>query len=388
MKNKIISYYTLLLLFTLISCESTPKQGVAAEGKIESGLSITVEPFGTTFDGPANLYTLENRNGMMIKVTNYGGIITELHVPDKNGKLADITLGFDSLALYQEEHPYFGSLIGRYGNRIAKGKFSIDGEKYTIPTNNGPNTLHGGDMGFNRRLWKATTIETNDNVGIILTRRSTDMEEGYPGNLDVKVTYLLNNNNEWKIEYEATTDKKTPVNLTQHAYFNLNGAGDGDILSHELMIKASRYTPVDETLIPTGELATVEGTPFDFRSPTPIGARVNEENQQLEYGLGYDHNWVIDRTTDEMEVVASLYEPNSGRLMEIITIEPGLQFYCGNFLDGSNIGKKGKAYQYRTGLCLETQHFPDSPNQEVFPSTILEPGQVYKTKTIYRFSTK
>ena len=379
----------LYLAFT-ISCTTDNKSETTSMEKETLGLSISKESYGSSPEGEAFLYTLRNQNGMMMKVTNYGGIVTELHVPDKEGTLTDVTHGFDSIGDYQRPHPNFGALIGRYGNRIAKGRFSIDDQEYTLALNNGPNALHGGIDGFSRRLWKATTIEAENQVGLEFSRRSQDMEEGYPGNLDVTVRYLLNNNNEWIIEYEATTDKKTTVNLTQHAYFNLQGHNNGDILEHELMINADKITPVDETLIPTGELMDVEGTPFDFRKPTAVGARVNDStDQQIAFGNGYDHNYVLNRKTDgDLELAATLFDKKSGRFMEVLTTEPGVQFYCGNFLNGKNIGKGGVAYQQRSGLCLETQHFPDSPNQESFPSTILEPGEVYKTTTVYRFSTK
>jgi len=380
------SYISLCLLFLLVACQNGAAPSQEAENR--NGFSVEETAFGSTPEGPASLFTLQNKNGITLKVTNFGGILVALWAPDRNGKLADITLGFDSLSSYQAEHPYFGSLIGRYGNRIAKGKFSVNGKEYTLAINNEPNSLHGGKLGFNRRLWDTKILESETYVGLEMKRRSPDMEEGFPGNLDVTVRYLLNNQNEWIIEYEAQTDQETPINLTQHAYFNLNGAGSGSINGHELMIKASRYTPVDATLIPTGDLASVEGTPFDFRTPTLIGARIAREHQQLTYGMGYDHNWVLDRTGDGLELAASLYARESGRFIEVLTEEPGLQFYGGNFLDGTNIGKGGKAYQHRTGLCLETQHFPDSPNQTDFPSTMLKPGETYKTKTTYRFSTK
>ncbi len=384
-----LTYGACLFIFILFGCQSPGQEDNPQDKEVEdNGLSISKEEFGSTKEGTAYLYTLENKNGIMMKVTNYGGIVKELHLPDKEGNLVDVTLGFDSLATYQRDHPYFGSLIGRYGNRIAKGKFNIDGEEFSLATNNGANALHGGPEGFHRRLWNAEEISTDEHVGLELTRRSPDTEEGYPGNLDVTVRYLLNNDNEWSIEYQATTDKKTPVNLTQHIYFNLNGAGSGDILDHELMLQADAFTPVDETLIPTGELRPVENTPFDFRTPTKIGARIETDNQQLEYGSGYDHNWALDRQSEnELELAATLYEPQSGRFVEVLTTEPGVQFYCGNFLDGSLTGKDGKPYNFRTGLCLETQHFPDSPNKENFPSTILEPGDTYTSKTVYRFST-
>ncbi|MCB9314934.1 MAG: galactose mutarotase [Lewinellaceae bacterium] len=350
--------------------------------------NIQISEFGQTESGPAMLYTLKNKHGMEVAITNYGGTITRLLVPDKSGKLADIVLGFDKLVDYQNEHPYFGGIIGRYGNRIAKGKFSIDGQEFTLATNNGPNALHGGPMGFHKQLWSAAEITREGYTGLELHRISKDMEEGYPGNLDVTVRYLLNDNNELLIEYEATTDKATVVNLTNHSYFNLTGDYTQTILNHELLIAADRFNPVDSTLIPTGELQSVENSPFDFRNPTAIGARINAEDTQLQYGGGYDHNYVLNRTGQDLELAASVFEPRTGRFMEVLTTEPGIQFYSGNFLDGSNIGKGGVPYKYRTGFCLETQHFPDSPNQSGFPSTLLRPGETYNTSTVYRFSVK
>lgn len=350
--------------------------------------NIQISEFGQTESGPAMLYTLKNKQGMEVAITNYGGTITRLLVPDKSGKLADVVLGFDNLADYQNEHPYFGGIIGRYGNRIAKGKFSIEGQEYTLAINNAPNALHGGPRGFHKQLWAASEVAREGYAGIELRRLSKDMEEGFPGNLDVIVRYLLNDNNELLIEYEATTDKATVVNLTNHAYFNLTGDCTQPILDHELRIIADHFNPVDSTLIPTGALQPVENSPFDFRSPTTIGARINAEDTQLAFGGGYDHNFVLNREGSNLELAASVYEPASGRFMEVLTTEPGLQFYSGNFLDGSNIGKGGVPYKHRTGFCLETQHFPDSPNQPGFPTTVLQPGQVYKTSTVYRFSAK
>lgn len=349
---------------------------------------MEMKEYGQTVEGPAQLFTLKNSNGITVEITNYGGIITRLFVPGRNGTLDDVVLGFDSLAGYQGEHPYFGAIIGRYGNRIAKGKFSIDGKAYTLAINNDPNALHGGPTGFHKRLWKVSEIKGDGYVGLELSRVSKDMEEGYPGNLNVTVRYLLNNRNELLIEYEATTDQPTVVNLTNHSYFNLKGAGKGDILDHELMIAADKFTPVDKTLIPTGELRPVEGSPFDFRTPTAIGARVNADDEQIRFGGGYDHNFVLNRQGTGLHLAATVYEPSTGRFMEVLTEEPGIQFYCGNFLNGSNVGKGGVKYDYRTGFCLETQHFPDSPNRKDFPSTLLKPDEKYRTSTIYRFSVK
>lgn len=387
--TRLSSLFCLISLCFFAACESgSGTDNDQVDPSLKTGLNISEVNFGTTPDGPAKRYTFSNKNGMQVKLTNYGGIISSILAPDRDGQIADVALGYDSLASYLEGSPYFGATIGRYGNRIAKGNFKIDGVEYTIPVNNEPNTLHGGNRGFDKRLWEAEMIKTETQVGVELTRTSPDMEEGYPGNLQVTVRYLLNNANEISMEYLATTDKKTVVNLTNHCYFNLAGADSGTINNHQLQIKASNFTPVDETLIPTGEIRPVEGTPFDFRQATAIGARLDEENEQLKFGGGYDHNFVLDRTSEDLELVASVYESTSGRLMEVLTQEPGLQFYGGNFLDGSNIGKGGKPYEFRTGFCLETQHFPDAPNQADFASTILEPGQTYQTKSVYRFTTK
>lgn len=351
---------------------------------------ITQAPFGTTPDGQnATLYTLRNANGMEVRATDYGGIIVSLRVADREGQFEDVVLGYDSLASYIEETPYFGAIIGRYGNRIANGRFTLDGQTYTLATNNGPNHLHGGLKGFDKVLWNAEPFENETGVGLIFTRTSPDGEEGYPGTLQARVTYTLTDDNELVFEYEATTDQATPVNLTQHTYFNLAGDGAGDILDHVLTIYADAFTPVDSTLIPTGEIRPVEGTPFDFTEPTPIGARIEQDDEQIRFGLGYDHNFVLSRdgaAADSLVLAVHVYEPTSGRVMEVFTTEPGVQFYSGNFLDGSLTGKGGVVYEHRTGFCLETQHFPDSPNQPNFPSTILEPGERYHTRTVYAFS--
>ena len=350
--------------------------------------SITKEPFGTVDGKQVDLYTLTNANGVEAKITNYGAIIVSLKVPDRNGKMDDVTLGYSKLEEYIKDTPYFGAIVGRYGNRIAKGKFKLEGKEYTLATNNDQNHLHGGIKGFDKVVWDVQTVTRNDTVGLKLTYFSKDGEEGYPGNLTSTVTYYLTNNDEIDIEYEATTDKATPINLTHHSYFNLAGQGNGDILGHEIMINADSFTPVDSGLIPTGELRPVKGTPMDFITPTAIGARVNQDYRQLVYGKGYDHNWVLNGWDGTMKLAARVHEPTTGRIMEVLTTEPGIQFYCGNFLDGSNIGKGGKIYNHRNGFCLETQHFPDSPNQPDFPSTILHPGEKYSHKTIYRFYTK
>jgi aldose 1-epimerase len=346
---------------------------------------MTRQDFGKTPDGPASIYTLVNRAGTEARITNYGGVIVSLKTKDRAGKLADVTLGFDSIDGYLKENPYFGALIGRYGNRIGKAAFTLNGKKYTLARNNGENTLHGGNRGFDKRLWKAR--EAGENT-LELSYVSKDGEEGYPGTLSVTVRYTLTEANELKIEYSATTDKDTVVNLTNHTYFNLAGQGEGDILQHQMMLNADRFTPVDGGLIPTGELRKVDGTPFDFRKPTAIGARIGQADEQLKLGKGYDHNWVLNAAAQGLTKAAEVYEPKSGRVMEVFTKEPGVQFYTGNFLDGSLKGKAGKVYQFRYGFCLETQHFPDSPNQPKFPTTTLKPGQRYQTTTVYKFSVR
>lgn len=344
-------------------------------------MNITKELFGMSKDGQeVLLFTLSNRNHLSVKITNYGGIITSIMAPDRNGKLADVILGFDNLDAYLGEHPYFGALIGRYGNRIAKGRFSLNGKEYRLAVNDGENHLHGGLVGFDKVIWEATELTTDNEVGLRLTYLSKDGEEGYPGNLSVKVEYRLNDRNELAISYEATTDQPTVVNLTNHAYFNLAGEGSGDVLDHEVMINAQRYTAVSADLIPTGELKSVVGSALDFSSPQKIGARIGEVKG------GYDHNYVLDKTGKELSLAAKVLEPKSGRVLEVFTTEPGVQFYTGNFLDGTLIGKAGKPYGKQAGFCLETQHFPDSPNQPGFPSTRLNPGELYQQLTIYKFS--
>ncbi len=350
-------------------------------------MDITKKQFGTTPDGEAvDIYTLVNTNGCEVAITNYGGIVVSLTAPDKNGQMGDVVLGYNTLNEYVENSPFFGALIGRYGNRIAKGKFELKGQEYTFAINNGPNHLHGGPKGYDKVVWDAKEIKEADAVGLELTYLSKDGEEGYPGNLSVTVKYLWTNDNELKIEYSATTDKTTVVNLTNHSYFNL--ACKGDILSHELMIDADKFTPSDENQIPTGELSDVKGTPFDFTSPTKIGARINEDDEQLKYGFGYDHNFVLNDSDGSLRLIATVYEPTIGRLMEVLSTEPGVQFYSGNHLNETMISKDGSPYKTRYGFCLETQHYPDSPNHPEFPTTTLEPGQKYSTTTVYKFSTK
>lgn len=348
-------------------------------------LNITQEPFGETREGlPLSLYTLRNRNGMTVKITNYGGIITELHVPDKHGRLTDVTCGYARADSYFDDKTYFGSVIGRYGNRIASGRFQLDGETVQLDVNDGENHLHGGPRGFNKMAWHAVPVVSDLSIGLQLTCRSRDGDQGYPGNVDVTVNYELNDANELLVKYHAITDKATPINLTHHAYFNL--AGEGTILDHQLVINAERYTPIDSKGIPLGPLAGVAGTPFDFRTPHTIGERINDEDEQLDNGLGYDHNFVLSKPEPHaMSLACLLREPESGRVLEIHTQEPGLQFYSGNFLDGALVGK-GWQYTYRCGVCLEPQHFPDSPNQPDYPDTILRPGQVYETRSLYRFT--
>ena len=349
---------------------------------------VTRESFGKTSDGQnVDIYTLTNRRGAEVKITNYGGIITSLRVPDRNGKRDDVVLGFDNLDAYLKGHPYFGAIIGRYANRIAKGRFTLNGHEYSLAVNNGENHLHGGIKGFDKVVWTAKPLKVPNGAALRLTYLSKDGEEGYPGSLSVTVIYTLTNANELKIEYWATTDKDTVVNLTSHSYFNLAGQGNGDILNHQLLINARRFTPTDAGSIPTGELKSVKGTPFDFTSAFRIGDRINDADQQLKFGNGYDHNFVLNGRTGTLRQAAVAYEPASGRSMEVWTTEPGIQFYTANYLDGSFTGKGGKVYQQRYAFCLETQHFPDSPNQPSFPTTVLRKGQRYHTLTIHKFKT-
>ncbi len=379
----------IVIALGLVSCGG----GSGQSNKDKAKAGITKEAFGEFKGQPVELYTLTNNNGVVMKVATYGGTVTELHVPDRNGKSGDIVLGFDNLdgyisPEYEKSNPNFGAIIGRYGNRIAKGKFTLDGKEYVLATNNGENHLHGGNIGFNRVVWAAKPIETENGNALELTYTSKDMEEGYPGNLNVTVTYTLTDADELKIDYRATTDKATPCNLTNHSYFNLSAGKQPTIADHELMIVADRYTEVDAGLIPTGKLPDVAGTPMDFTSPHKIGERIDADFEQLKLGGGYDHNWVLRDGNGLLALAATVYEPESGRFMEVMTTEPGVQFYAGNFLDGTLVGKNNTRYVKRAGLCLETQHFPDSPNQPDFPTTILQPGQTYQTLTIYKFSTK
>ncbi len=350
--------------------------------------TITSAPFGQTRDGQAvTVYTLRNANGMEARIINYGGIVLSLRVPDKNGQLGDVVLGYDTLADYEKDSPYFGCLVGRYGNRIARGRFALNNQTYELAVNNGPNHLHGGKKGFDKVVWDVASAEVGRHgPQLELRYLSKDGEEGYPGNLQVTAVYTLTADNALQLEYMARTDRDTVVNLTQHSYFNL--AGQSDILGHIVYLNADRFTPVDSTLIPTGELRPVAGTPFDFRTPTAIGARVNADDEQIRFGGGYDHNWVINKPAGELGVAARVTEPTTGRVLEVLSTEPGLQFYCGNFLDGTLKGKGGWVYQHRNGFCMEPQHFPNSPNQPDFPSVVLKPDQTYRNTIIYKFSVQ
>lgn len=375
---------TILILALMVQVAmSTDDEQQAAEAMAPRG--VTRADYGKTRDGRAvEIYTLRNAAGVEMHVITFGGIITSLKVPDRSGQFGDVVLGFESLESYLKDPPYFGAIVGRYGNRIAKGQFTLNGATYKLAANNGPNHLHGGVNGFDKAVWNAVPGDSPEGLSITLTRTSPDGEEGYPGTLQASVRYTLTDKNQLVVDYRATTDKPTPINLTQHSYFNL-AADRTDILAHELTIHASRYTPVDDTLIPTGELAAVDGTPFDFRTATPIGARITADNVQLKNGHGYDHNWVLDRNGAGLQPAARVVEPNSGRTLDVATTEPGIQFYSGNFLDGTITGKGGRVYRHRSGLCLETQHYPDSPNHASFPSTILQPGQTYSSQTVFTF---
>ena len=370
-----------LLIFLPFANLAHGRSSKATHGAVEE------QPFGTTKEGKKiTLYTLTNSHHMEVRAMNYGAIIVSLRVPDRKGQVADIVLGHDTLEGYFDNSPHLGGLVGRYANRIANGSFTLDGVKYSLPKNNGPNTLHGGIKGFDQAVWQGTRLKGK--TGVAFSYLSPDGEEGFPGNLKVKVTYSLTEANELVIHYEATTDKPTVLNLSQHSYFNLAGEGTGDILNHEAMINADRFTPVDSTMIPTGELRPVKGTPLDFTTQTKVGARIDDNYEQLVLGKGYDHNFVINRKAAGLVFTARAYEPASGRVMEISTDQPGVQFYSGNFLDGTITGKQGHVYKQRYGLCFETQHFPDSPNHAEFPSTVLRPGQTFHSRTIWKFSAK
>jgi len=383
-----LTVFLIALCFSLISCgekttteEETNQMAENNEMKEEPKMEILRQAFGLLPDGQSvDLFVLTNSSGMRAQIMNYGATLVSLNVPDRNGNIADITLGCDSIEDYMAASPYFGATVGRYANRIAKGKFTLDGVDYTLATNNGENHLHGGVKGFDKVLWVSEPFKQDDQIGVKFVYFSKDGEEGYPGNLACTVTYRMTENNELHIVYEAETDKATPVNLTHHSYFNLAGQGEGDILSHELMLVADKYTPVDAGLIPTGEIRDVSGTPMDFTTPHAIGERIDQVEG------GYDHNFVLMSGGGTLAFAARVYEPSTGRVMEIHTTEPGIQFYSGNFLDGTITGKAGKVYNQHYGFCLEPQHFPDSPNQPNFPSTILQPGAKYLTRTIFKFS--
>jgi aldose 1-epimerase len=358
---------------------------VAQQNKSTSG--VQQERFGAREERPIILYTLKNSHGVEVRAMNYGGIIQSIRVPDRDGKFADVVLGHDTAEGYIPNPPYIGAVVGRYANRIANGTFTLDGKTYALPKNDGPNTLHGGTTRtFDKVMWESQPLK--DKNGVMFEYVSKDGEEGFPGNLKVRVTYVLTDSNELVIDYEATTDKATPINVSQHSYFNLKGEGNGDILDHEILINADRFTPVDKNLIPTGELQSVKGTPFDFTKSTRIGSRIEDNYEQLTLGHGYDHNFVLNRKGAGMTLAARVYEPTTGRVLEVSTTQPAVQFYTGNFLDGSVTGKSGHVYKRRNGLCLETQHYPDSPNHPDFPNTILKPGEKFHQTTAFKFSTK
>lgn len=380
------------LLLTLTACSKMPadKSPAADSPSADAGTAqqsgVETKPFGKLPSGQeVTAYTLKNANGIELTAITHGGIITSLKTPDKTGAFTDIVLGYDNVDGYVKATPYFGAIIGRYGNRIANAKFSLDGKTYALAANNGPNALHGGVQGFDKVLWTGKPVAVSGGKAVEFSYTSKDGEEGYPGTLQVTVRYTLTDSNQLQVDYHATTDKATPVNLTQHTYFNLAGDGSGDVLNHEVTLDADRFTPVDSTLIPTGVLQPVAGTPFDFRKPTTIGSRINGADQQLKNAGGYDHNWVLTRTGTGLSHAAHVTEPTSGRTLDVSTTEPGIQFYTGNFLDGTITGKAGHVYKHRTGFCLETQHFPDSPNQPSFPSTILKPGAEYSSRTVFTF---
>jgi len=360
---------------------------VACDEKGDS--SVTAAEFGKTPEGEdVSIFTLRNANGMEARIINYGAALVSLTAPDREGNFDDVVLGYDSLAQYLVNKPYFGAIVGRYANRIAQGRFALDGVSYQLAQNNGENHLHGGLKGLTHALWDAAAEVRAEGPALVLTYVSPAGEDNYPGSLSVTVVYLLTNGNELSIDYSATTDSATIVNLTHHSYFNLAGAGSGSILMHELEIRANSFTPVDGGLIPTGEVRPVAGTPMDFRRLSMIAGGISSKEEQMVLGGGYDHNWILDKKESEYALAATLYEGRTGRLMEVYTTEPGIQFYSGNFLDGSEIGKGGVPYRHRYGLCLETQHFPDSPNKANFPSTVLRPGERFQSRTVYRFSVR
>jgi len=361
---------------------------LAATSAVQAKNTVTTKPFGTVDGKSVSLFTLTNNHGMVVTITNYGGIVTSILVPDRKGKLTDVTLGFDSAEDYVNDPngTYFGTLVGRYANRIAKGHLVVDGKTYQLYINNKPNTLHGGKKGFDKKIWSAQSFATSRGSGVKLQYVSADGEENYPGKVTTNVVYTLGNDNALRITYAAKTTKDTVINLTNHAYFNLNGAGNGTILNHRVTINANRYTPIDTTSIPLGPLAPVAGTPFDFRRPHTIGERINANNVQIKNGAGYDHNFVLNHSGNSLIQSAQVYSPLTGIELTEFTTEPGMQLYTGNFLNGKNVGKGGKAYQRRSGFCLEAQHYPDSPNHPRFPTTTLRPGHTYRQTTIYKFS--
>jgi len=376
--------FFLLFSFIIISCENMVKKN-----KIMQLVTIEKKAFGKTKDGiNIDQFLLKNQNGMEISAINYGGIITSLKAKDRNGNYKDIVLGFNNLSEYEGDSPYFGAIIGRYGNRIAKGKFTLNGENYTLAVNNGENHLHGGLRGFDKVVWDTKEVVNDSTASLVLSYMSKDMEEGYPGNLEVKVIYTLDNNDELSVKYEAISNKTTIINLTQHSYFNLSANFNKNILDHEILINADSFLPVNSTLIPTGEIRNVRGTPFDFRKPKKVDEEINAINKQLEFGIGYDHCWVLNNQDKGLRFVASAYESGTGRLLEIFSDQPGIQFYSGNFLDGTLKSKIGGNYDFRSGFCLETQHYPNSPNEKDFPSVTLNAGEKYVSETIFKFSSK
>jgi aldose 1-epimerase len=375
------------LVLVLVLCSLGTSPSIACMNQTAAARTVK-RVFGKLSDGTAvDLYTLTNKNGLEVQITNYGGSVVSLKSPDMRGQMADIVLGYDDARGYEDDRAYFGSIVGRYANRIAGGKFSLSGVQYQLAQNNGANHLHGGNRGFNKVVWQARQVRRAGGAALQLSYVSKDGEENYPGNLTVTVTYILTDKNELRIEYSATTDKETIVNLTHHSYFNLAGAGTGDILRHELRMNANRFVPTDATSIPIGELKSVAGTPFDFRRSATIGSRINEQDEQLLLGKGYDHSFVLNKKGKELSLAAEVYEPTSGRAMQVWTTEPAVQLYTGNFLDGVK-GKDGRVYNIREGFCLEAQHFPDSPNRPSFPSTVLKPGRRYTQTTVYKFTVK
>ncbi len=380
--------FTIVCISLLPACNSKkPEQSATTD----SPITVTSAPFGITAKGDSvTLFSFKSSDGFEVRIMNYGGIVTHLMVPDKNGRVEDVVLGFDDLESYlTKQPPYFGAIVGRYGNRIAAGKFSLNGVEYPLVQNNGANHLHGGIKGFDKVVWEAESFTGDSEAGLRLKYLSEDMEEGYPGNLDVEVIYTIRPGHEVQIDYYATTDKPTIVNLTQHSYFNLTGNARRDIQDHEVMIRANDIVPVDAGLIPTGVLMPVAGTPFDFNTTTPVGSRIDDDHEQLQLGGGYDHCWVLNKSHQgALDWVITAIDAQSGRVLELATTEPGVQLYTGNFLDGSLVGKGGVSYQHRFGLCFEPQHFPDSPNQPDFPSVVLNPGEEYKSTTVWRFSVQ